>query len=65
MADISPGGDRVFFIDPDLAGLSTMIGDMAAMNLQLLQVFADDAVPDAKLSTVGKTRNQPSNKFRD
>ena len=40
-------------LDP---GLSTMIGDVAAMNLQLLQVLADDAVPDAKLSTVGKTR---------
>ena len=49
MADIPPehGGARVFFNDPDQAGLSTMVGDMAAMNLRLIHLLADDAVPNA------------------
>ena len=49
MAAIPPdhGGARVFFDNIEQAGLSTMVGDMAAMNLRLLHVLADDAVPAA------------------
>jgi hypothetical protein len=41
------GGDRQFMADPQATGLSTMVGDMAAINLQLMHMmrhrFDDDA----------------------
>ena len=39
------GGARVFFADPEQTGLSTMVGDMAAMNLRLLHLMDEAAVP--------------------
>ena len=42
------GGNRVFFNDVEQAGLSTMVGDMAAMNLRLFHLLADDTVPAAQ-----------------
>ena len=42
------GGARVFFNDVEQAGLSTMVGDMAAMNLRLFHLLADDTVPAAQ-----------------
>ena len=49
MAAIPPehGGARVSFDNVEQAGLSTMVGDMAAMNLRLLHLLADDAIPNA------------------
>jgi len=50
MAGIPPadfGGDREFLDDPQATGLSTTVGDMAALNLQVLhllqEVVGDDA----------------------
>ena len=38
------GGNREFLNDPQMACLSTMMGDMAAMNLQCLHVLGADVV---------------------
>ena len=38
------GGDRQFLVDPEATGLSTVVGDMAALNLQLIHALGD-AVP--------------------
>ena len=38
------GGDRQFLADPEATGLSTIVGDMAALNLQLIHALGD-AVP--------------------
>ena len=38
------GGNREFLADPQQACLSTMMGDMAAMNLQVLHVLGADVV---------------------
>ena len=46
------GGRHVFLADPQQAGLSTMVGDMAALNLQLIHLLAADAVPDANRAAV-------------
>ena len=42
------GGARVFFDDVEQAGLSTMVGDLAAMNLRLLHLLDADTVPAAQ-----------------
>ena len=56
--DIPPehGGARVFFNDPEQAGLSTMVGDMAAMNLRLLHLMDEAAVPVANRGAVDALR---------
>ena len=41
------GGNRAFFNDVNQVGLSTMVGDLAAMNLQLIHSLANDAIPNA------------------
>ena len=58
MAAIPPdhGGARVFFDDPEQAGLSTMVGDMAAMNLRLLHLMDEAAVPVANRGAVDAIR---------
>ena len=38
------GGNRQFLADPDNASLATVVGDMAAMNLQLLHAL-DGIIP--------------------
>ena len=50
------GGARVFFDDPEQAGLSTMVGDMAAMNLRLLHLMDEAAVPAANRGAVDAIR---------
>ena len=49
MGDIPPDrrGNRVFFNDVNQVGISTMIGDLAAMNLRVIHCLAADAVPNA------------------
>ena len=58
MAAIPPdhGGARVFFDDPEQAGLSTMVGDMAAINLRLLHLMDEAAVPVANRGAVDALR---------
>ena len=41
------GGNRVFFNDVNQVGISTMIGDLAAMNLRVFHCLADAAIPNA------------------
>ena len=41
------GGTRVLFDDVNQVGISTMIGDLAAMNLRTFHCLAAGAVPDA------------------
>ena len=46
------GGGRVFLNDPEQAGLSAKVRDMAALNLQLIHLLYDAAVPNAKRGAV-------------
>ena len=39
------GGDRQFIVDPQATGISTVVGDMAALSLQLIHILRD-VVPD-------------------
>ena len=50
------GGARVFFADPEQTGLSTMVGDMAAMNLRILHLMDDNAVPPANRAAIDVIR---------
>jgi len=48
MAGVPPadfGGDRVFPDDPQAAGVSTSVGDVASLNLQILHLL-QDVIPD-------------------
>ena len=46
------GGNRVFFNDVNQVGVSTMIGDLAAMNLHLVHCLADAAIPNANAAHI-------------
>ena len=52
------GGARVFFDDVEQVGLSTMVGDLAAMNLRLLHLLADAAIPNANANHIDALRVQ-------
>ena len=45
------GGNREFLADPNNAGMSTVLGDMAALNLNLIHVLGD-AIPAANRAQV-------------
>ena len=53
MAGIPPnfGGNRQFLADPNATGLSTIVGDMAAMQLQLIHAL-DEVIPDGARAAV-------------
>ena len=51
------GGARQFIADPETTCLSTMVGDMAALNLQLIHALGN-AVPDAGRAVVANIAAQ-------
>jgi len=51
------GGDRVFLGDPQASGISTVVGDMAALNLQLIHAL-NAVVPDGSRALVDRIAAQ-------
>lgn len=60
MAAIPPdwGGDHVFMVDPQAQGLSTIVADMAAINLQLLHSMHAAAADDAGRGRITALRDR-------
>jgi hypothetical protein len=51
------GGDRQFAEDPETAGISTVVGDLAALNLQLIHALTD-VIPDGARALVNEIANR-------
>ena len=52
------GGDRRFLVDPQATSLSTMVGDMAALNLQLIHTLEGVIPAGAKTALANRIADQ-------